>query len=114
MTGPTSTSDEQMQSSGISQGCPLSPFLFVAIMSVVVHDTSLNLSGAALEQMGRSDLDVILHAEDTLLTGSDGGSLQELLDNIAQTGALYGMELHWPKFQFISIGKRYHLKTPRR
>ena len=38
--------------------------------------------------------------------------VQELLDAVTQTGARYGMELHWNKFQLLQIGAVYHLVTP--
>ena len=34
----TSQSKERTQQSGISQGCPLSPFLFVAVMSILLEE----------------------------------------------------------------------------
>eukprot|EP00959_Pyramimonas_sp_CCMP1952_P398994 8360852-Pyramimonas_sp.AAC.1 len=32
------TSSERKQPAGIAQGCPLSPYLFIAVQSVMLHD----------------------------------------------------------------------------
>ena len=105
-------SAETVQSSGISQGCPLSPFLFVLLMTVVVHDAvgQLGEDDQRLHQRGK--LATLLYADDTLLAGESGPPLQRLLDAISRTGAAYGMELHWKKFQLLQIRSGYDIKTP--
>jgi hypothetical protein len=50
--GGKSTARPQL--SGISQGCPLSPFLFVMAMSVIMHDALLQLPAEDKELLERS------------------------------------------------------------
>ena len=38
--------------------------------------------------------------------------MQRLLDAIAKTGAAYGTELHWKKFQLLQIKGEFVLKAP--
>ena len=57
-------------------------------------------------------LDVLLYADDTLLIGFDEGHVQKLLNAIADTGAKFGMQLHWSKFQMMQINHTYNLRTP--
>jgi hypothetical protein len=83
------------QQSGISQGCPLSPFLFVMLMSVITNDAIANLSTESQQQLVNGSLDVVLYADDTLIIGASEARLQELLESVADVGGRYGMELHW-------------------
>ena len=39
------SSKTKVQSSGIRQGCPLSPYLLVLVMSVIDHDISRSIAG---------------------------------------------------------------------
>ena len=110
--GQATDSSERTQRSGISQGCPLSPFLFVMLMTVIAHDAAERMPGEFGQQLGAGGLDVLLYADDTLLIGSNEKALQALLDSTAHVGAQYGMALHWSKFQLLSIGKVYRLHTP--
>ena len=65
--GETSALHSQM--SGISQGCTLSPLIFVILMSVLLHDALSMLQGAAREAFERGDLPDVVYADDTLLMG---------------------------------------------
>ena len=83
------------------------------LMSVIIED-SLGLLAPDDQKLHSSgSLDVLLYADDTLLLGSDGMSLQRLLNTIAEVGARYGMELHWSKFQLLPVSGDYKLSTPR-
>ena len=90
-----SISSNQPQRSGISQGCPLSPFLFVMLMAVAVSNASSLLDSEERNQLSNGTLEVLLYADDTLLIGEEGACLGTLLDKVVETGVRYGMELHW-------------------
>ena len=49
-------SAERYQKAGISQGCPLSPFLFGMVMTVLMTDARDMLSKEAKEAVGRNEL----------------------------------------------------------
>ena len=80
-------SSERKQIIGISQGCPLSPIIFVMLMAVVLRDSENNLSDNDKFDMVSGSLSVLLYADDTLLIGRSQTSVQHLLDNIALAGA---------------------------
>ena len=61
------SSSQRRQRSGISQGCPLSPFLFVMLMSTIVKDAVDQLSSTAKNDLSSNFLSILLYADDTLL-----------------------------------------------
>ena len=97
----TQLSRERMQLSGISQGCPLSPFIFVMVMSVILSDAVDFLSAGDQYAYRLGELATLLYADDTLLVGVSEHKMQHLLDAVACVGAKYGLELHADKFQLI-------------
>ena len=105
-------STTRRQKSGISQGCTLSPLLFVIVMSVMLTDAVSMLGEAAKTAYEKGDLADLLYADDTLLMGIGAGHLQEFLEAIVTTGAVYGMELHFGKFQLLSVGGTSEITTP--
>jgi hypothetical protein len=110
--GGSTGSTTRRQRSGISQGCPLSPFLFVMLMSVMMEDAVGSLRPESQALYGKGSLDSLLYADDTLIVGVAEERVQELLDAVATTGQKYGMELHWSKFQLLQINGDYKLSAP--
>ena len=108
----TKQSSVRSQKSGISQGCPLSPFLFVMLMTVVVKDSIAALSPETQASMHAGLLDAVLYADDTLLIGASDSRLQELLISVADTGSKYGLALHWSKFQLLEVNGCFKLQAP--
>ena len=96
-------SSSRPQRSGISQGCPLSPFLFVMLMSVLMEDAKSKLQGEDLEMLRRGVLADLLYADDTLLLGVNGKSVENFLRAVSDAGAAYGLSLHWGKLQLMRI-----------
>ena len=87
-------SSERRQMSGISQGCPLSPFLFVMVMTVVVSDSICQLGEEMRRQFESGSFSVVLYADDTLVIGDRESAIQEMLNAIADVGSRFGMALH--------------------
>ena len=74
--GSNGVSSEHKQMAGISQGCPLSPFLFVMVMSVIMADAERELSMAAQQTVRSDQLLALLYADDTLLVSTHQEHLQ--------------------------------------
>ena len=98
---------------GISQGCTLSPLLFVLVMTVLQHD-ALNMLPSDVRQACDSGIiSDCVYADDTLLIGTSERYLSEFLPAVAAAGGRYGMELHWQKFQVLAVQSRGRYQEPR-
>ena len=106
------TSKQRPQAAGISQGCPLSPFLFVMLMSVLMHDALSKLSPADKDLVEKGCLEDLLYADDTLLLGRSSDSIQRFLAAVAAEGASYGLQLHWGKLQQLNVRCDAELSRP--
>ena len=91
-------STEREQRTGIRQGCPLSPYLFVLLMTVMFEDIH-NEAGEkvwtkAAKEAGTTEL---LYADDTLLIGSKQKAINKLIEIIEKHSTRYGMKLNASK-----------------
>ena len=73
------------------------------VMSVLMNDAVALLNEEDRQLLSRGCLAELLYADDTLLLSVSPASLQRFLAAISETGAKYGLELHWGKFQLLQI-----------
>ena len=71
----------RVQETGIRQGCPLSPYLFIILMTVMFKDVheGLNLKKGTIEDL---DFTEILYADDTILLTNNARSMNRLLERV--------------------------------
>jgi hypothetical protein len=100
------------QLSGISQGCTLSPLLFIIVMTVLLHDAVAHLGPQARAAYDSNLLADLVYADDTLLIGVSDEHVTEFLQAVSEAGRIYGMELHYQKFQLLSTEAAADIKTP--
>ena len=100
------------QKAGISQGCPLSPFLFGILMTVLMTDAQARLSSAAREALDKGNLEDVLFADDTLVIGSVGTHVEQYMEAIEACGREYGLQIHWGKVQLLTVCTDQFLKSP--
>ena len=96
-------SSTRQQHSGISQGCPLSPFLSVMMMSALMKDAVARLGARDQELLSTRRLAELLYADDTLLLGVSANSSESCLAAVNAEGGKCGLELHWGKLQLMQI-----------
>ena len=102
-------STQRQQRAGIAQGCLLSPYLFIIVQSVLLHDVDQRL-GEQLRERQRVLVEPdyvvctdLLYADDTLLFSSNVSKLQTHMELLVDEGSRYGLELNWEKTVAMNI-----------
>ena len=89
------TSASRIQEAGIAQGCPLSPYLFIIVQTVMMHDVDTRL-GELVHVEGPVFMvtNDVLYADDSILLSTSPARLQNHLDLVVDAGKRYGLELN--------------------
>ena len=95
-------SSQHPQFFGISQGCPLSPFLFSILMTLLISDATRKLHS----HMGPPidlPVDELIYADDTLVVGVQADRVQAFMNYIQQAGENYGLAFNWRKLELLPV-----------
>ena len=102
--GPRGESTTATPHTGIRKGCPLSPYLFIMVMTVLLADvdTRLRVHGVPTNSwsVGKPIYD-IEYADDTLLISVTKSQAEELLRAIEVEATLYGLTLNKEKTELL-------------
>lgn len=96
------------QCTGIRQGCPLSPYLFITIMSVLFYDIRTNISlNLPLYRMPGTGYDAVLYADDTALISENTAAMNRLIANVESSGKKYGLLLNKDECEILKTFTDY-------
>ena len=101
------TSKYHRQSTGIRQGCPLSPYLFILLMTVMFSDIHERINPQLYKKKGGVidglNITEMLYADDTLLVLKDHKSASKLLQEVEKESRYYNMKLNEDKCECIAM-----------
>ena len=93
----------QTQHTGIRQGCPLSPYLFLIVMIVLFKEVHAQTDHILEKQrVPGATFDEVTYADDTICIATTEKAINEMLKHIEKEGEKYGMKLNKEKCELIT------------
>ena len=98
-----STSKWYPQETGIRQGCPLSQYLFLIIMTTLFHDIHVgDTQNLIPNRICGANFDEIVYADDTICVSTDSKAMHMFLKDIENEGLQYGLQLNKGKCELLT------------
>ncbi|CAK0815476.1 unnamed protein product, partial [Prorocentrum cordatum] len=85
-----------------SSNCPLSPYLFSMVMTVLITDAKELLKTSGTQLSTKTHANDILYADDTLLIDVDTGNVEKYIHCVRRAGSVYGLSFNWKKLELVS------------
>nr|CAH8822477.1 unnamed protein product [Trichobilharzia regenti] len=84
-------SSELVTTSGVRQGCPLSPFLFNFIIDMLMEVSLTERNDLGIDLLPGNSLMDLEYADDIVLLGEDADKMQSLLNTLSSNLRMFGM-----------------------
>ena len=98
--------DWMQQDTGIRQGCPLSPYLFIIVMTVMFDDIKESLQHKlVVHRVLGANFDEVMYADDTICICQDTKTMNKYINKIEEVGLEYGMKLNKGKCELLTTEK---------
>ena len=108
------TTDPRIQRAGIRQGCPLSPYLFVMLMTVIMYDVEKGLTEQELGIVENSKLHKqvsgkLSYEDDTIIMAQKAEAVEIMLHKIEAESHKYALKLNQGKCIHIQMNAAHRI-----
>ena len=104
------TRDPRIQKAGIRQGCPLSPYLFIMLMTVIMYGVEEGLTENERDIVERSKLHKhvsgkLFYADDTIIMAKTAEAVEVILHRIEEESHRYALKPNQNKCIHIQMNR---------
>lgn len=108
------TSGRHRQEYGISQGCPLIPYLFVIVMTVLMTGAKGTVAGLGVPLHEHCLVHDLIYADDTLLMDVGENVVATFKEGVGAAGKEYGLSFNFTKLEATPVRMEASICTPAR